>query len=111
MLKVLNASETIPRSLIDLITESLENITYPLSECGLTCQEGGKATYGLTDDEQKVVDLSKAIGCTLCFVAIIFLAVNQYVDQKKTGKKFRHKPLLQIVMLLYVAFVCCNIYL
>eukprot|EP01084_Bolivina_argentea_P113357 202047_1 len=84
-------------------TISLKNVTgldifinASLSDCGLACEEG-KQIYGLTDSEQHIVDLCKIIGVTLCFVAIVFSTINQYIDQKKTGKKFVNKPLLQII--------------
>ena len=74
-----------------------------LEECGLAC-DAGSEVYGLTKDEQNVVDLFKILGCTLCFVAICFLIVNQYIDQRRSGKKFCDKPLLQIVctIMLYI---------
>eukprot|EP01084_Bolivina_argentea_P140706 247323_1 len=82
---------------------SLKNITgldifinASMSNCGLECSAGAQI-YGLNDEEQNAVDLCKIIGCTLCFLAISFLAINQYLDQKRTGKKFVDKSLLQII--------------
>ncbi len=67
-----------------------------LSQCGLACSAGSEV-YGLTEGEQNMVDLFKVLGSTLCFIAIIFLVINQYVDQKRGGKKFCDKPILQII--------------
>lgn len=40
------------------------------ADCGLTCQAGSEV-YGLTDDEQNVVDLFKILGCTLWYVCFL----------------------------------------
>ena len=71
-------------------------VTVSMAECGLACSSGGEI-YGLTDEEQDIVDLCKIIGCSLCFVAILFLGFIQCINQKRGGKKLCNKPILQIL--------------
>eukprot|EP01083_Nonionella_stella_P232603 820345_1 len=65
-----------------IIQDTEINGSYPFSDCGISCATG-KHTYGLSDSEQRIVDLMTIIGCIFCFVFIVFLFINQYMDQKR----------------------------
>ena len=77
-----------------------------LSGCGLKCN-AGPLVYGLKDNEQSLVDAFKVIGTTVCFIAILFLFVNQILDQKFSNEKFWDKPLLHHCPYFISASVFC----
>eukprot|EP01084_Bolivina_argentea_P106392 190397_1 len=84
-------------------TLNLKNLTgfeyflnVSLSKCGLACSSGHQI-FGLSQNEQNAVDIFKIIGCALCFIAMVVLAVTQYLDLKRKDEKFFEKPLLQMI--------------
>eukprot|EP01083_Nonionella_stella_P065936 173208_1 len=90
--------------------ETNMNGSYPFAECAVSCATGAHV-YGITEQGQRTIDLFTVIGCTLCFVLIVFLAYNQYADSKRSGVAFRKAPLLQhlpycITVSLFVMIFC-----
>ena len=75
----------------DLTSDMTDGIDF--SDCSLGC-EFGDEIYGLSKDQQNIINAFKVIGMTICFIAILFLFVNQFLDEKLSNESLFQKPII-----------------
>ena len=87
----------------EMLQISLKNVTgldmflnVSFDGCALACSAAWMV-YGIGDEQQSLMDSTRTVICMLCYVLIIILVTNLYLDQKRKNEKLRDRSLLQTV--------------